>query len=108
MPGTERRHRRATATRLALDSVSLAVPHGAQVAVVGPNGAGKSTLFKAMVGLLPIASGEMLIHGQPRREYKDPIAYVPAAGGGRLALSRDGVRRGGHGPLRTAGAGSSG
>jgi manganese/iron transport system ATP-binding protein len=64
-------------TRLALDAVSLAVVQGAQVAVVGPNGAGKSTLFKAVVGLLPIASGEVLLHGQARSEYKEPIAYVP-------------------------------
>jgi ABC-type Mn2+/Zn2+ transport system ATPase subunit len=63
--------------RPALESVSLAVPQGAQVAIVGPNGAGKSTLFKALVGLLPIASGEMLLHGQPRSQYKEPIAYVP-------------------------------
>ena len=64
-------------TRLALDAVSLCVLQGAQAAVVGPNGAGKSTLFKAMMGLLPIASGEVLLHGQPRSEYKEPIAYVP-------------------------------
>lgn len=63
--------------RRALDSVSLAVPHGAQVAVVGPNGAGKSTLFKAMVGLLPLRGGEMLMHGRPLAEYRDPVAYVP-------------------------------
>jgi ABC-type Mn2+/Zn2+ transport system ATPase subunit len=30
-----------------------------------------------MMGLLPIASGEVLLHGQPRSEYKEPIAYVP-------------------------------
>jgi ABC-type Mn2+/Zn2+ transport system ATPase subunit len=63
--------------RPALDSVSLAVSQGAQIAIVGPNGAGKSTLFKALVGLLPIASGEILMHGQPRSQYKEPIAYVP-------------------------------
>ncbi|MFH0916500.1 MAG: metal ABC transporter ATP-binding protein [bacterium] len=63
--------------RLALESVSLSIEHGAQVAVVGPNGAGKSTLFKAMVGLLPLRSGEILIHGRPSAEYHDPIAYVP-------------------------------
>lgn len=63
--------------RLALDSVSLDVPHGAQVAVVGPNGAGKSTLFKALVGLLPLRTGEMLMHGRPLAEYRDPVAYVP-------------------------------
>ena len=48
-----------------LQDLSFQVPHGAQVAVVGPNGAGKSTLFKALVGLLPLASGQILIHGQP-------------------------------------------
>ncbi len=64
-------------TRRALDAVCLNVPHGAQVAVVGPNGAGKSTLFKAMVGLLPLRSGDMLMHGRPLAEYRDPVAYVP-------------------------------
>jgi ABC-type Mn2+/Zn2+ transport system ATPase subunit len=63
--------------RTALESVSLVIPHAAQVAVVGPNGAGKSTLFKAMMGLLPMRAGEMLIHGRPVSEYRDPIAYVP-------------------------------
>ncbi len=63
--------------RQALDSVSLNVPHGGQVAVVGPNGAGKSTLFKAMVGLLPLRGGAMLMHGRPLAEYRDPVAYVP-------------------------------
>ena len=90
----------ATARALALDSVSLTVPQGAQVAVVGPNGAGKSTLFKALVGLLPIASGEMLLHGQPRSRVQGADRLRAAAGGGRLALPGDRVRRGGHGPLR--------
>jgi ABC-type Mn2+/Zn2+ transport system ATPase subunit len=62
--------------QLALDSVSFRVEEGTQVAVVGPNGAGKSTLFKAMVGLLPVASGELLIGGRPFGEFRD-IAYVP-------------------------------
>jgi manganese/iron transport system ATP-binding protein len=63
-------------TRPALDSVSLSVDRGAQVAIVGPNGAGKSTLFKAMVGLLPLAAGEMLMGGAPLSARRD-IAYVP-------------------------------
>ena len=63
--------------RAALEAVSLSIPHGAQVAIIGPNGAGKSTLFKAMVGLVPLRTGEMLIHGRPAAEYRDPVAYVP-------------------------------
>ena len=60
-----------------LQEVSLRVAHGAQVAVVGPNGAGKSTLFKALVGLLPLRSGRILVHGRPAGGPADPVAYVP-------------------------------
>ncbi len=47
----------------ALEGVSLAVDEGEQVAIVGPNGAGKSTLFKALVGLIPPASGSISTNG---------------------------------------------
>ena len=60
-----------------LQEVSIKVAHGAQVAVVGPNGAGKSTLFKALVGLLPVRSGRILVHGRPAGGRTDPVAYVP-------------------------------
>lgn len=61
----------------ALYDVSFSVPEGTRVAVVGPNGAGKSTLFKALVGLLPIQSREVLIHGVPSGAHQEGIAYVP-------------------------------
>jgi ABC-type Mn2+/Zn2+ transport system ATPase subunit len=60
-----------------LRDLSFAVPHGARVAVVGPNGAGKSTLFKALVGLLPLRSGHIFVHGLPLGNHKDCVAYVP-------------------------------
>ena len=60
-----------------LYDLTFSVPHGARVAVVGPNGAGKSTLFKALVGLLPLQSGEIFIHGLPLGNHKDCVAYVP-------------------------------
>jgi ABC-type Mn2+/Zn2+ transport system ATPase subunit len=61
----------------ALQNLTLQVKHGGQVAVVGPNGAGKSTLFKVLVGLLPLRSGQILIHGEPLGHHKDCVAYVP-------------------------------
>jgi ABC-type Mn2+/Zn2+ transport system ATPase subunit len=63
--------------RLALHDVTLDITGGLRLAVLGPNGAGKSTLFKAIVGLLPLKSGHILIHGQPPGKRDTHIAYVP-------------------------------
>ena len=63
--------------RAVLEDISFDVPHGAQVAVVGPNGAGKSTLFKALVGLIPVRSGQIRIHSQALRHHQDCVAYIP-------------------------------
>jgi ABC-type Mn2+/Zn2+ transport system ATPase subunit len=62
---------------IVLHDLTFNIPQGARVAVVGPNGAGKSTLFKALVGLLPLRSGEVFIHGLPLGNHKDCVAYVP-------------------------------
>src|SRR5512135_2464915 len=64
-------------SKTVLEDLTFNVPHGARVAVVGPNGAGKSTLFKALVGLLPLQSGQIFIHGLPLGNHKDCVAYVP-------------------------------
>lgn len=60
-----------------LSHLSVQIPHGNLVAVVGPNGAGKSTLFKALVGLMPVRSGKIFIHGQPLSTHTDCVAYIP-------------------------------
>jgi ABC-type Mn2+/Zn2+ transport system ATPase subunit len=60
-----------------LYDVSFCVPVGTRVSVIGPNGAGKSTLFKALVGLLPLQSGKVAIHGLPLGHHKDCVAYIP-------------------------------
>lgn len=44
--------------------VSIQVDRGEFVSVVGPNGAGKSTFLKAICGLIPAFSGEILFKGQ--------------------------------------------
>jgi len=66
--------------RLALKSVSLCVPIGAQIALVGHNGAGKSTLLKAVAGLLPVRSGSIAIYGNRPGARHHRVAYLPQRG----------------------------
>ena len=47
------------------------------VGIVGPNGAGKSTFIKAILGLVPLASGEVSVFGQPVAKQRKLIGYVP-------------------------------
>jgi manganese/zinc/iron transport system ATP- binding protein len=57
--------------------VDVSIPEGRLVAVVGPNGAGKSTLLKAILGLVPAASGSVSIFGEPLARVRRLIGYVP-------------------------------
>lgn len=65
----------------ALRDASFAVPRGTIAALVGVNGAGKSTLFKAIMGFLPAAKGDIGILGQSVRAALKAglVAYVPQA-----------------------------
>lgn len=60
-----------------LRSVSFDIQRGHLVGVVGPNGAGKSTLLKAALGLVPLDSGHIEVHGKPINKASHDIAYVP-------------------------------
>jgi manganese/zinc/iron transport system ATP- binding protein len=61
----------------AVFDVDAAFVAGQATAVAGPNGAGKSTLLKAVLGLIPVVSGEVRFFGQPLAAARRKIAYVP-------------------------------
>jgi len=63
----------------ALRDASFKIPTGTITALVGVNGSGKSTLFKAIMGFVGLAKGEITILGQPANAAlkKNVVAYVP-------------------------------
>jgi manganese/iron transport system ATP-binding protein len=63
--------------RPAIEDVSFAVRPGQMVGVIGPNGAGKTTLFKAILGLLPRLSGEILLHDADALGQRAMMGYLP-------------------------------
>jgi manganese/zinc/iron transport system ATP- binding protein len=57
--------------------VGFSIPPGSLVGVVGPNGAGKSTLLKAVMDLIPRASGRIQVFGESYRQNRHRVGYVP-------------------------------
>jgi zinc/manganese transport system ATP-binding protein len=84
--------------------VRLDIDAGQFVAILGPNGVGKSTLIKTILGLVPLAAGDLRVLGQPPGHANRAIGYLPQRRafdeGLRLraidliALGRDGHRWG--------------
>jgi manganese/iron transport system ATP-binding protein len=64
---------------LALENIDGMVAPGEAVALIGPNGAGKSTLIKAILGLVPLASGRITVLGRSPAAARRDVAYVPQA-----------------------------
>jgi zinc/manganese transport system ATP-binding protein len=63
--------------RLVLEEVQLTVGWGEFVAVLGPNGAGKSTLMSAILGLLPLAGGQVSVLGTSPARARSRVGYLP-------------------------------
>jgi ATP-binding cassette subfamily B multidrug efflux pump len=64
--------RYSTATAPALHDIWLDIPAGALVALTGPVGSGKSALARALLGLYPLESGQVLLDGRPLEDI--PVA----------------------------------
>jgi len=67
-----------------LKQISVDFTPGMKIGIVGPNGAGKSTLVKALIGDIPLASGERILGDgvlvghlpQEQPEWPDPTRKV--------------------------------
>ncbi|MBI9066960.1 MAG: metal ABC transporter ATP-binding protein [Salinivirgaceae bacterium] len=56
----------------ALDNVNITVESNDFIGVIGPNGGGKTTLIKAILGLIPVWSGEIVSNLEAAK-----IGYLP-------------------------------
>ncbi|WP_143321782.1 ABC transporter ATP-binding protein [Clostridium sp. HBUAS56010] len=68
--------------KVILRNYSLSVREGECVAITGPSGCGKTTLSKLLLGLYPLAAGDIRIKGVSyheliNAEIRKQIAYVP-------------------------------
>jgi branched-chain amino acid transport system ATP-binding protein len=67
----------------AVRGLSLTVDRGEIVGLIGPNGAGKSSTLHAVMGLVPIADGDVRMHGRslvgcrPEDVARGRVALVP-------------------------------
>ena len=72
------------------EGVGFSLLDGGILLLTGPNGAGKSSLLKAMAGLLPLDSGEMLWRGEnagKSERYAAEMLYLGHANGLKEAVT---------------------
>lgn len=62
---------------VALDAVTANIECNSLTAIVGPNGAGKTTLLRAILGWMPLASGEIRIGDHHAHHALPRLAYLP-------------------------------
>jgi zinc transport system ATP-binding protein len=64
--------------RTVIEDATFNIEPGMYMGVVGPNGGGKTTLMQALLGIIPIKSGEVKLMGQPLEDFNEwiKLAFV--------------------------------
>ncbi|HNX55175.1 MAG TPA: ABC transporter ATP-binding protein [Prolixibacteraceae bacterium] len=56
-------------SKFQLSDINFEVPKGSFAGIIGPNGSGKTTLFRAITGILPLKSGQILLSGKNLKSF---------------------------------------
>lgn len=90
-----------TKSQVRLSGMSFVQMEQTLLAILGPSGAGKSSLFSALLGELPLESGELFFSELPMathsRQIRDNLGYVPQQIELHLALTVDATLSYGYG-----------
>ena len=68
------------AGKAVLEGITFSARSGEMTGIIGPNGAGKTTLLRAILGLVPIRTGNLTVIGVPiarLKEIRPKIGYMP-------------------------------
>jgi ABC-type Mn2+/Zn2+ transport system ATPase subunit len=68
------------------EGIDFRLTRGEFVGLMGPNGSGKSTLLKVVLGLLPLAQGELIVLGSEKVP-RTRIGYLPQGQPERFSFS---------------------
>jgi len=71
--------------RTVLEDVSFTIGSSEFVGLLGPNGSGKTTLMRAILGLVPAASGTIDVLGERAKRGNARIGYVPQLQGAMVS-----------------------
>jgi zinc/manganese transport system ATP-binding protein len=63
--------------QLVLNEISATIRPGEFIGVFGPNGSGKTTLLRALLGLVPLVSGEIHVFGRKPGGGNPDAGYLP-------------------------------
>jgi zinc transport system ATP-binding protein len=63
-------------SKVVLENADFAIHENDFIGVIGPNGGGKTTLLKAILGLIPYTSGNIVFYDE-LKNHQSPIGYLP-------------------------------
>lgn len=90
-----KRHNMYKEDIFALSEISLQISKGNRIALIGDNGAGKTTFLKAIAGIYPISSGQLIVKGNVRSLFELNLGFEIDATG-RENIAYRALLMGGH------------
>ncbi len=63
--------------KVIIEKCNLSIQHDDFIGIIGPNGGGKTTFLKALMGLIPLRTGQIRVFDNEKQVPKILIGYLP-------------------------------